>query len=275
MAAAGVPGDVRFATKPQLAVQMIDMVVGEGMPARWVAGDEVYGGDPKLAARCRHHRLGYVLAVTCHHQVVLAGGRKQRVDAIAAGLPSEAWQRVSAGRGVKGHRYYDWAWISLPASPNPADHDGGAVHWLLIRRNRKTGELAYYRCWSPRPVPLSTLVKVAGRRWQIEEAFQACKTGLGLDEHQNRRWTSWQRWTTLAIAAHAFLAAATKITRQARPAPPGLIPLTLNELRQLFNIMIIEPGRRAVDQLGWSIWRRRHQYQAQQAHYARQALTEP
>ncbi|MGC4749146.1 hypothetical protein ACLQ28_26345 [Micromonospora sp. DT201] len=114
---------------------------------------------------------------------------------------------------------------------------------------------------------------VAGRRWKIEESFQAAKTGLGLDQHQNRRWTSWHRWTTLAILAHAFLAAAT--THRSRPDPTGLIALTVNELRHLFNILIIEPGRRGCDPLLWSVRRRRHQARAMTSHYARQALTEP
>lgn len=113
----------------------------------------------------------------------------------------------------------------------------------------------------------------AGRRWKIEESFQAAKTGLGLDQHQNRRWTSWHRWTTLAILAHAFLAAAT--THRSRPDPAGLIALTANELRHLFNILIIEPTRRHCDPLLWSVRRRRHQQRAMTSHYARQALTEP
>jgi SRSO17 transposase len=66
-------------------------------------------------------------------------------------------------------------------------------------------ELAFYRCYAPRQVPLPTLVKVAGRRWTTEENFQAGKGLAGLDEHQVRRWTSWYRWTTLAMLACAFL----------------------------------------------------------------------
>jgi hypothetical protein len=91
--------------------------------------------------------------------------------------------------------------------------------------------------------------------------------------HQNRRWTSWHRWTTLAILAHAFLAAAT--AHRSRPEPAGLIPQTVNELRHLFNVLIIEPSRRRTDPLIWSIRRRRHQARATTSHYARQALTEP
>jgi SRSO17 transposase len=270
-AEAGVPAHVRFATKPQLASRMIETAVRAGLPCRWVAGDEAYGNDPRLAAVLRQLRLGYVLAVARSHQVSTGIG-VHRVDVLTADLPAGAWQRVSAGRGAKGHRYYDWAWIALPAH---RDQHGGD-HWLLIRRHRRTQELAFYRCWSPQPAALHTLVAVAGRRWRIEESFQAAKTGLGLDQHQHRRWTSWHRWTTLAILAHAFLAAATvgHSRHQANPAA-GLIALTVNELRHLFNVLIIEPGRRHCDPLRWSIRRRRHQARSMTSHYARQALIEP
>ncbi|WP_443677192.1 hypothetical protein [Micromonospora phytophila] len=103
---------------------------------------------------------------------------------------------------------------------------------------------------------------------------QAAKTGLGLDQHQHRRWTSWHRWTTLAILAHAFLAAATADHRH-RYDPADLIPLTVNELRHLFNVLNIEPTRRRTEPLLWSIRRRRHQARAKTSHYTRQALIEP
>jgi SRSO17 transposase len=86
------------------------------------------------------------------------------------------------------------------------DHDQHhGVHALLVRRSR-AGELAFYRTWTPAPVPIAEMVRVAGRRWAIEENFQASKGLAGLDEHQVRRWTSRRRWTVLAMLAHAFLA---------------------------------------------------------------------
>ncbi|MGC4851794.1 IS701 family transposase [Micromonospora sp. DT15] len=264
---AGVPDTVGFATKPQLARRLIDTALAGGLPCRWVAGDEAYGGDPHLAAALRDHRLGYVLAVACSHRVPTGLGI-QRADQIATGLPTRAWQRISAGQGAKGHRYYDWAFVTLPLA---ADKHHGH-HWLLVRRNRTTGELAFYRCWSPHLVPLHHLVAVAGRRWSIEESFQATKTGLGLDQHQHRRWRAWHRWTTLVIAAHAFLAAAAAASTT---TPDGLIPITVNELRRLFHALVIEPARRVGDVIAWSIFRRQHQAEAKISHYARQALTEP
>lgn len=266
-AEAGVPDSVGFATKPQLARRLIDTAVAGGLPCRWVAGDEAYGGDPHLAAALRDQRLGYVLAVACSHRVPTGLG-VARTDQIAADLPPRAWQRISAGNGAKGHRYYDWAFITLPLA---ADQHHGH-HWLLLRRNRTTGELAFYRCWSPDLVPLHHLVAVAGRRWSIEESFQAAKTGLGLDQHQHRRWQAWHRWTTLVIAAHAFLAAAAATNTT---SSGNLIPITVNELRRLFHALVIEAARRVADVIAWSIFRRRHQATAKTSHYARQALREP
>jgi len=117
------------------------------------------------------------------------------------------------------------------------DTDTG-THHLLIRRNDATGELAYLRCYSPRPVPLRTPVAVAGQRWRIEESFQAAKGLVGLDQHQVRSWTSWHRWTTLAMLAHAFLAVTTAVERDTAPTPAGLIALTVNEFRRPFDPLL-------------------------------------
>jgi SRSO17 transposase len=125
----------------------------------------------------------------------------QRADQIAAALPDRAWNRYSAGDGAKGPREYDWAWVAI----TPPDDEQGGHHWLLVRRSRTDGEPAFYRCFSPRPVGLPTLVRVAGTRWCVETCFQTGKNATGLDEHQVRRWDSWYRYTTLVMLAHAIL----------------------------------------------------------------------
>ncbi|MGH4001080.1 MAG: IS701 family transposase, partial [Pseudonocardiaceae bacterium] len=189
---AGVPEGTKFATKPALAGELITRALDAGVAARWVAGDEVYGTDGKFSRALEARGVGYVLAVACDHRVGttarkrVSSGKtrvvldKKRADELVAGLPKRAWQQLSAGAGSKGERVYDWAWVTIasepakPAKTQPIDTSPGCW-WLLVRRNRTTGELAFYRCYSPRRVPLAALVRVAGRRWRIEESFQSSK----------------------------------------------------------------------------------------------------
>ena len=269
-AAAGVPAAVEFATKPALATAMLTRAVEDGVPAAWVAGDEVYGADPDLRAALEARRVGYVLAIAGNRRLPTAAG-PLRADALAAALPRRAWQRLSAGPGAKGQRFYDWAWVELP-SPVPAKADSAAgCRWLLIRRSRRTGELSFYRCYAPTPVRLRQLVAIAGRRWTIEENFQGGKGLAGLDEHQVRRWLPWRRWTLLAMLAHALLVVLAAGEHAAGAPPAGLIPLTCNELHRLLVRRVIEPARRPADPEAWSRWRRRHQHRARASHYRRQA----
>jgi SRSO17 transposase len=162
--AAGIPQDTAFATKPALATEMITRALDAGTPAAWVAADEVYGQDPELRAELARRGLGYVLAVRKSHQVPAPAGPLTAAE-LARRLPARAWQRLSAGPGAKGPRWYDWALIEI-ADPAAAKDDG--PHWLLIRRRISDGELAFYRAHAPGPVPVAQLVKVAGSRWKIE-----------------------------------------------------------------------------------------------------------
>jgi len=262
---AGIPSDKRcFATKPALARGLLARAFTAKVPAAWVAADEVYGADPALRAAIRSHGLGYVLAISANRRMPTPAG-PIRVDAIPALLPKRAWQKHSAGAGSHGPRRYSWAWITLLAEE---DADTGHHH-LLIRRNDATGELAYLRCYAPHPVTLHTLVTVAGQRWRIEESFQAAKSLTGLDQHQVRRWTSWHRWTTLAMLAHAFLAVATATERDTQPASTSLITLTVNEFRRLFDGLLLVTQHTVTALLAWSRWRRQHQYRARLSHYRR------
>lgn len=136
-------------------------------------------------------------------------GEVRRPDAAA---PDAAW--LSAGTGANGNRFYDWA-LADTADDRPGHHQ------FLVRRNRRTGELAFYLCYSPDSVSLATLVRVAGRRWTVEETFQSGKGLTGLDEHQVRRRTPWHRWVTLAMLAHGFLAVTTADERAHQPLPTG------------------------------------------------------
>jgi SRSO17 transposase len=271
--AAGVPDQVGFATKPELARGMLARALDAGVLAAWVTGDEVYGASLRLRAELEAKGVGYVLAVACHHPVRF-GGASHRADALLARVPARAWQCISAGKGAKGERLYDWSFVRLDDDSPPVSDQAGR-RWLMVRRNRASGELAFYRCWTPRPTPLAVLVKVAGRRWTVEERFQTGKGLCGLDQHQVRCWRSWYRWATLAMLAHAFLVVAAVAQHTRHPPPPELIPLTCNEVSHLFAALATQPAGDRAHRLRWSLWRRRHQARARTSHYRRQAAWDP
>jgi SRSO17 transposase len=199
--AARVPEEVGFRTKPQLARVMLQRALDAGVPASWVTADEAYGGDPALRRFLEDRGLSYVLAVKCTEWLGPAdGSARATAEQLAAALPAEQWVACSAGHGAKGRRLYDWARVEL-AAPASADF----TRWLLMRRSRHDGELAFYACFAPAATSLVGLVRVAGIRWAIEESFQQAKGEVGLDHYEVRRWPGWYRHITLALLAHAFL----------------------------------------------------------------------
>jgi SRSO17 transposase len=225
-AEAGVPGEVGFATKPELARSMLGRALDAGVPARWVTADEAYGQDHKFRAFCEQHRVGYVAAVPCSQSTGPGtgyGNTGSRADVLAASAPETAWKRLSAGDGAKGPRLYDWAMATLPITREPSE---GFERWLLIRRSiTDPDDLAYYLCFGPAGTTIGQLVRIAGSRWAIEECFQSAKNETGLDHYQVRRYDSWYRHITLAMLAHAYLAVTAATTPKARPAwPPSPQP---------------------------------------------------
>jgi SRSO17 transposase len=264
--AAGVPDTTEFATKVTHARRMLTRATDAGLPAAWATADEFYGNHRGLRRDLQARNTGYVLAVARNHRVTLPDSVTATVEHVARRLPSRCWNRLSAGKGAKGERDYDWARVRI--TPPTDEHKGH--HWLLVRRRIRDGELAFYRCWSPTPVGLATLVRVAGTRWCVEERFRAGKDAVGLDQHQVRTWTSWYRYTTLAMLAHAILAAIAARERTTRPdSPRTLIALTVNEIRHLFAKLITNTVGSITHWLHWSAWRRQHQRHALTSHYRR------
>ena len=203
-AEAHVGAEVGFATKPQLARRMLERALEGGVPAGWVTGDEVYGGDGRLRAWLEGRGLAYVLAVKATQPLWAAtpkGPGEVQVRTLVARLPTRAWRRLSAGDGAKGPRVYDWARVALVRPGWP-----GRGFWLLARRRLADGELAFYACFGPARTSLGELVGVAGARWTVEECFQTAKGQVGLDHHEARRYDAWYRHITLAMVAQAFLA---------------------------------------------------------------------
>jgi SRSO17 transposase len=201
-AAAGIGRDVEFATKPELALAMLTRALDAGVPAGWVAADEVYGQHAGLRLALEERGMPYVLAVPVNqYTIATPDGRiaSARVDAVSAAVPESDWQRLSAGAGAKGPRIYDWVRVPIRPLSEPGRY------WLLVRRSLTDGDLAHYLCFCPAEASLADLVAVAGRRWAIEESFQTAKGEVGLDHYQVRRYDAWYRHITLACLAHAYL----------------------------------------------------------------------
>lgn len=197
---AGIPATRPFATKPQLARQMLERTFAAGVPAAWVSGDSVYGDDRRLRVWLESQEQAYVLAVSGKEYVWL-GWRQRQVKTILATLPTLGWRRLSAGAGTKGPRFYDWCWLPL-ADPMQPDWR----RWLVVRRSLgDPTDVTAYVVFAPHGTALETIVRVAGSRWTIESCFEAAKGEVGLDHYEVRRWTGWYRHITLAMWAAALL----------------------------------------------------------------------
>nr|WP_231738429.1 IS701 family transposase [Kocuria polaris] len=223
-AAAGIPDERRFATKPELAATMIEAAVAGHVPARWVTADAVYGQAWSFRRAVEETGLHYVLGVPSTQAVVPKAGplawHQVRAKELIASLPAQAWRVRTAGIGSKGERRYGWARARINGMLDP---DG--EYWLLARRSLSDPtEIAYYLCYGPRRVSLAELARIAGTRWSIEETFQTAKGQTGLDQYQVRQYTGWYRHITLAMLAHAFLT----VTRARAAAKRGAAPAVVN-----------------------------------------------
>jgi SRSO17 transposase len=224
---ARVPQEVRFETKPEQAITMLLHTWQQGVPMRWVTGDEVYGDSPRLRETIQAHDRFYVLAVSANTRVwterpeveqpqeqtggrprlaprVVQGAPTARMVAeVVASLPSHAWKRLAVMEGEKGLITYHWARTRVVES---RDRLPGPDVWLLVRRSLSDPkQLAYYLASAPPRTSLETLVRIASTRYTVEQCIEEAKGETGLDEYEVRFWHSWYRHITLSMMAHAWL----------------------------------------------------------------------
>jgi SRSO17 transposase len=225
---AGVPDDVTFQTKPDLAMAMLEHAWANDVPMHWVLGDEVYGDAVKLRRLVEKTLRLYLFAVASNTPVwpeppaVIPPfkpemGRPRTlvrlaadttpstsVATVVAGWLTEAWHRLSVADGAKGPLTYDWACARVLES---RDGVPGPESWLLARRSLSGAkEIAYFLSNAQADTPLETLAQKASQRWSIEQCFEESKSETGLDEYEVRSWDSWHRHITLSMMAHAWLA---------------------------------------------------------------------
>jgi SRSO17 transposase len=262
----GLPLDLRFRTKGELAIDILADAYGDGLSLDFVCGDEVYGACTSLREFLEGRGQAYVLRVASNFTLALAAGTTVTcAEAVKKLLKrGQGWEVRSAGTGSKGERWYAWAWLAT-ASPQ---------HSLLVRRHLKTGELAFHYCFVPggQLASKARLIRAAGLRWPVEESFELGKGCFGLDQCQARLYTAILRHIVLVMAAFAVCAVTAAAFRDrtdtqapppagpdaAPPADPGLIPLTVREIRRLLASATARPKPPA-HAARWLEWRRRHQ----------------
>jgi SRSO17 transposase len=197
---AGIPDERAFATKPELARQMMERTFAAGVHLAFLTGDSVYGDDRRLRGWLEERKQAYVLAVSGKEYVWINHEQRQ-IKTILAELPLFGWETLSAGAGSKGPRTYDWLRLELSAPPQQ-----GWKRWLLIRRSiSDPDEVTGYIAFARAPTTMIELVRVAGTRWTVEESIQCAKGEVGLDHYEVRSFAGWYRHITLAMWASAFL----------------------------------------------------------------------
>lgn len=208
--AAGIPDELGFATKPQLAMNQLDRQVAAGSPARWVAFDEVYGRSEPLRRTAAEHGLAHVGIIPRDYQIRLPSGTTIRAEQAVA---DAVFERRSVGDGSKGPRYSDWAMTTTAVQGQ----------YLLIRRLlSRPDSYTFYLCWAPpdRPATMTYFITIAGRRWPVETTFKTGKEVFGWDHTQVRSRDGICRHTALAALAQ-LRAAAIHNTITASITPPA------------------------------------------------------
>jgi SRSO17 transposase len=238
---AGVPDDVVFRSKPELALEMVQEAATRGLPFRWVTADSVYGASPTFVQGVRALGKWYVVDSSAEARVwltepeVIPAGTKgargrataqpktttkpERVDEVAARLPAKAWRRIVVAEGSQGPRIYDyavlWVWFSEAGVPSGRER-------LLVRRSLgQKAEIKYHRSNAPAEIPLEKLAQVRGGHWSVEQSFEAGKGECGLDEYETRGWVGWHHHIALSLLALAFLALQRRRLGEKRAADDG------------------------------------------------------
>lgn len=231
---AGIPGETEFASKPELARRQFQHARELGIKFNWAGGDEVYGRYAKLRQEHEENNEAYAYFVPRNHVVATLGKERRRVDELLE-LDHLQYEIRSAGPGINGPRYYDWAMIGVESprhfllvrKPVSGEQDGkgenagrdtgsepGAVvpgdqgeprgkHAREKERDRiKEDGITFCLCYVPEESPvkptMTSLVLMAGGRWGAEETMATAKGPVGWDENQFRKYESLQRHTALA-----------------------------------------------------------------------------
>ena len=256
--ACGVPKEISYQTKPEIALEMLQKAFKRGeLPCQWVAADELYGDSPVFRDGVADLGKWYFVEVSCSSHIWLekpevhlpawkGRGRKptrlrlrnpeqksQRVDALAQQLPAKAWIRAKIKEGAKGPLVCEFACLRVVEVRGGLP---GSESWLIIRRNiADPTEIKYYLSNAPAEIDPLELVRISGMRWPVEIIFRAGKVEVGFDHYELRSWLGWHHHMFFAFLAHLFLVRMRIFFKQRAPA------LTVYQVRLLLLSVLPMP----------------------------------
>lgn len=230
---AGVPEDVRFATKTEIALKQLQTLLEEGAPRYCVVADAGYGVDAAFRQRLTDMGLPYMAGVTSSVMVWPPGmeplppkpwsGRGRHpiatrrspdhqpmsVGDLAQSLPSEAFSTITWRQGSNEPLTGRFAALRVRhAGPATGKQRLHPLQWLLIEWPQNKDEpRKYWLSTLDESTPLHELVRVAHLRWRIERDYQDLKQDMGLGHYEGRGWRGFHHHASLAIAAYGFLVA--------------------------------------------------------------------
>ena len=223
----GIPEDLVFRTKPQIALELIEKVRKEMVPHQAIIGDAGYGSDSGFRSKLREWHEPYVLGVNPSHisvvpedaDIIPAGikfacgtSRKhprfpneikpKTANDIASEIPDEEWNKVIWSEGTKGELSAHFFRMRVRVANNrrPTEETG----WLLFEKT-KDGGLKVHICWGFDDHSMEVIVGIAHTRWVVEQAFQQMKSELGLDDFEGRKWKGWHHHAAMVVIAFCYL----------------------------------------------------------------------
>jgi len=217
---AGVPEDVVFQTKTEIALAQIEQLLADGVPKAPIVMDAFYGRATELRDEIARRGMQYVAALREDTTVYLPGRKAHdpiAVREVARTLPKSAWRSVWWRHGTKGDMRSRFALMRVRVAKRELGRPGERpLDWLLIEWPTSEREpVKYWLSNLPAGTRITKLVNLAQMRWRIERDYEELKGELGLDHYEGRGWLGFHHHGALCIAAYAFLAA-----ERARLSPP-------------------------------------------------------
>lgn len=224
---AGIPEDLVFQTKPQIALDLIEKVRKEKVPHQAIIGDAGYGSDSGFRSKLREWHEPYALGVNPSHISVVPedtdtvpagtkyacgtsrkhpgfpiGIKPKAANDIASEIHDEEWEDVIWSEGTKGKLYAKFyrMQVRVANTGRPTDETG----WLLFEKT-KDGELKVYICWGFDDHSLGDIVGIAHTRWVVEQGFKQMKSELGLDDFEGQKWKGWHHHAAMVMIAFCYL----------------------------------------------------------------------